>query len=87
VPTTQPRYAVTDTGALRAMLDDAAARWPDVDDRRRLLLLLVATGHEVVRSELDAGASDVRQSRQREALARIRELVDADALLADAAWR
>jgi hypothetical protein len=68
------------------MLDDAAKRWPDVDGRRELLLRLVRTGHQVVEAELADDLVRARRARQREAQDRMRELIDADALLADAAW-
>ena len=40
MPTSHPRYTVTDTGELRGMLDLARRRWPEVQDRRQLLLRL-----------------------------------------------
>jgi hypothetical protein len=87
VPTTHPRYTVTDTGAVREMLDLAHRRWPDVQDRRQLLLRLAGAGAERVSSELDAVAAETRRERQRQALARAAELIDAETLLADGAWR
>jgi hypothetical protein len=87
VPTTQPRYTVTDTGELRRMLDLAQRRWPDVRDRRQLLLRLAETGADRVATELDAVAAGERVAQQSAALHRARELVDVDALLSDAAWR
>ncbi len=41
VPTTRPRYTVTDTGEVSEMLDLARRAWPDVSERKELLLLLV----------------------------------------------
>jgi hypothetical protein len=87
VPTTHPRYTVTDTGDLRDMLDLAQRRWPEVNDRRQLLLLLTAAGHAVIASDLSAEAGAQQRRRQREALSRADELVDVDVLLSDAAWR
>jgi post-segregation antitoxin (ccd killing protein) len=87
VPTTRPRYTVTDTGELSEALDLAQRRWPDVGDRRQLLLRLAAAGRETIAAEVDAEESEQRRERQRDALARAAQLVDADELLGDAAWR
>jgi hypothetical protein len=87
VPTTKPRYAITDTGELARMLDDAQARWPDVHDRRELLLRLAATGHDAIAAQSASEDRAARVERQRAALSRARALVDADELLSDAAWR
>lgn len=86
MPTTRPRYTVTDTGELREMLDVAERAWPEVRERKELLLRLAACGHQVVSSrvaEADAGA---RRARQGEALRRAPELVDVELLLGDTAW-
>ena len=48
MPTSKPRYTVTDTGELSALLDAAQRRWPDVTDRKALLLRLAATGGEAI---------------------------------------
>jgi hypothetical protein len=87
VPTTKPRYVITDTGDMAGMLDDAQRRWPDVRDRRELLVRLASAGHDAIATDLAAGERSARQQRQREALARAHSLVDVDELLADAAWR
>lgn len=87
MPTTQPRYTVTDTGPLRETLDLAQRRWPELRDRRQLLLALVGAGRDAVAAELDQAAKQHRRQRQREALGRARELIDGDALAGDAAWR
>jgi hypothetical protein len=87
VPTTRPRYTVTDTGDLAEMLDVAQRRWPDVRNRRTLLLRLAAVGRDAIAVDVDADEQEQRRSRQRDAMARAGELVDADALLADVAWR
>jgi len=65
------------------MPDVAAARWPEVADRRQLLLRLAETGHEVVSAELAAGERAERRRRQHQALRRVAELADTDALLCD----
>lgn len=85
MPTTHPRYTVTDTGATAELLDLAQLAWPDVHDRRQLLLRLAAAGGESLREQLQR--REERQRRQREGLARTAELVDIDLLLGDAAWR
>lgn len=87
MPTTRPRYAVTDTGDVREMLDAAQRRWPDVSDRRQLLLRLAAEGWETIAADLRAENEVTRRSAQALALRRASDLVDGDALLADAAWR
>ena len=87
VPTTRPRYAITDTGKMARMLDDAQQRWPEVHDRRELLIRLAATGHDAIAAQTAAEGRAARHARQREALERARSLVDVDELLADAAWR
>jgi hypothetical protein len=87
VPTTQPRYTVTDTGEMREMLDLAQQRWPDVHDRRQLLLRLAAAGRDAIAPDVDEETRLDRADRQRAALQRAGTLVDVDALLSDAAWR
>jgi hypothetical protein len=51
VPTSKPRYTLTDTGELSDLLDAAQRRWPDVTDRKALLLRLVAAGSEAIAAE------------------------------------
>lgn len=51
MPTIRPRYTVTDTGELKELLDEAQARWPEVANRKDLLLLLADYGLKKVRSE------------------------------------
>jgi hypothetical protein len=87
VPTTQPRYTVTDSGELHDMLDLAQRRWPEMRDRRLLLLRLAGVGADRVAAELDVGAARERREQQQAALRRAMELVDVDVLLSDAAWR
>ena len=87
MPTTKPRYTLTDTGHLSELLDAAAHRWPDMVDRKQLLLRLAEEGHHALRSaELEIAARDQR-GRVAQALERIPSLVDHDLLLADAAWK
>jgi hypothetical protein len=86
VPTTRPRYTITDTGAVAEMLDLAQARWPEAD-RKDLLLRLARAGGDVIARELDDRELAVRGERQRVAMGELSELVDAGVLLSDAAWR
>jgi len=86
LPTTQPRYTVTDTGDLADMLDLAQRRWPDVRDRRLLLLRLAEVGRDVIADALDDADRIRRREAQQAALARAADLVDHDALSADVAW-
>ena len=55
VPTSKPRYAITDTAAVARTLDAAARRWPELAGDRKALLLRV----------LDAGAALARCGRRR----------------------
>lgn len=48
MPTSKPRYTLTDTGELSELLDAAQRRWPDVTDRKSLLLRLATTGGETI---------------------------------------
>jgi hypothetical protein len=86
VPTTRPRYTITDTGDITAMLDVAQRRWPDVSDRKELLVRLAAIGLDAIAPEVDEHARDRRRQRQLDAMNRAAKHVDVDALLADAAW-
>lgn len=51
MPTTKPRYTLTDTGGLGRQLDEAQRRWPEVGDRKELLLKLAAAGQEAAECE------------------------------------
>ncbi len=87
MPTIKPRYTFTDTGRVEALLDAAEQRWPGVKDRKTLLLRLAEEGSNA----LDLDDADVeaaeRRKRTAAALERISQLVDADVLLSDQAWR
>jgi hypothetical protein len=48
MPTTKPRYTLTDTGELSDLLDAAQQRWPEITDRKTLLLRLAAVGGESI---------------------------------------
>lgn len=51
MPTSKPRYMFTDTGDLSALLDAAQRHWPEVSDRKALLLRLAMAGGEAVAGE------------------------------------
>lgn len=80
----RPRYSVTDTGKTAELLDVAARAWPEVEDRKQLLLRLAEAGAAVAERELHEGAA--ARGRRRQAMLRSRELLDADVLLSDQAW-
>lgn len=48
MPTSKPRYTLTDTGELSEMLDVARRRWPETTDRKELLLRLAGLGREAI---------------------------------------
>jgi len=87
VPTIKPRYTFTDSGRVEALLDAAEQRWPEIKDRKTLLLRLVEEGSNAL--ELDDAEAEAAERRKRTAAAleRISTLVDADVLLSDQAWR
>ena len=85
MPTTRPRYVVTDTGAVRALLDEAAEAWPETTSRKQLLLRLAAAGRDSLVREREDRAR--RRERQEAALNHAATRVDVDLLLGDAAWR
>ena len=87
VPTTKPRYAITDTGEMARMLDDAQRRWPEINDRRELLIRLAATGRDAIAAEVATNDRAALRARQSAALTRARSRVAVAELLSDAAWR
>ncbi|MCA1701472.1 MAG: hypothetical protein LC790_22270 [Actinobacteria bacterium] len=86
MPTTKPRYTLTDTGDLNELLNAAARRWPEITDRKELLLRLAREGHDSLRLGELTRSADQRREHGRAALKRIPALVDADLLLSDRAW-
>ena len=52
MPTTRPRHFVTETDELRAALDDAATRWPDLS-RSQILVRLALEGSRAAQREHD----------------------------------
>ncbi|HKZ12647.1 MAG TPA: hypothetical protein VJL81_02265 [Solirubrobacterales bacterium] len=51
MPTAKRRYTITDTGELSDQLDQAQRRWPEVIDRKELLLKLVTAGCAAIGEE------------------------------------
>lgn len=62
MPTTKPRYTFTDTGALREQLDEAQLRWPEVRDRKELLLRLAAAGRKAIEREAQERRSAINET-------------------------
>jgi len=87
VPTTRPRYTVTDTGEVREMLDLARRAWPEIAERKELLLLLAGEGRDAVKQRLDEADGADRRAAQRDALERAGTMLDTEALLGDSAWQ
>ena len=85
MPTTRPRYTVTDTGQTSELLDLAQKAWPEITDRRELLLRLTQAGGRMLQAE--HADQETRRERQRIGLRRAAQLVDADELRGDGAWR
>jgi hypothetical protein len=76
---------VTDTGQTAELLDLAQRAWPEITDRRQLLLRLTQAGGRVLQGEL--AEQSARRARQQAGLARAADLVDVDELAGDGAWR
>jgi hypothetical protein len=87
VPTTKPRYTLTDTGHLAELLDAATHRWPDIGDRKQLLLRLAEEGHQALAAADGELVARDRRDRRARALERIPSLLDRDQLLSDDAWK
>jgi len=86
MPTTRPRYTITDTGSVSALLDDAQHRWPAVRDRKELLLRLARAGHDSLGLDRAEAEESDRRERQRVALATLQRTVDWGSLRDDGAW-
>lgn len=86
VPTTRPRYTITDTGPVTDLLDDAQSQWPDVRDRKELLLRLAQAGHDSLHLGRAEDEENSRRERQRTALAHLQHTVDWAAIRDDQAW-
>jgi len=87
VPTTHPRYTVTDTGEVSEMLDIARRAWPEVTDRKQLLLRLATEGRDAISQRLDERDEAQRRAEQVDAMSRAATHIDIDLLLSDAAWQ
>ncbi len=75
---------MTDTGKTAELLDLAQRAWPEVRDRKELLLRLAEAGAGVVEQTLRE--QETSRALRRAAVMRSREILDADVLLADQAW-
>ena len=62
MPTTKPRYTVTDTGELSEQLDEAQRRWPDVHNRKELLLRLATAGRDAIEREANERNTAIRET-------------------------
>jgi hypothetical protein len=86
MPTTRPRYTITDTGIVEHQLDDAQRQWPEIENRKDLLLRLAEAGHKALQLRETEVETSNRRTRQRRALERLPTLVEVESLLADRAW-
>jgi len=62
MPTTRPRYTLTDTGVLREQLDEAQRRWPEVRNRKELLLRLAEAGRKAIAREAEERKRAIAES-------------------------
>jgi hypothetical protein len=62
MPPTKPRPTITDTGEQRDQLDEAQRRWPQVRDRKDLLLKLAAAGHVAIEQKVTDRARAVEET-------------------------
>jgi hypothetical protein len=62
MPTTKPRYTVTDTGEVSELLDLAERRWPQVHDRKELLLRLAAAGRDAIEREANERSAAIKET-------------------------
>jgi len=53
---------ITDTGPISDQLDEAQRRWPEVRDRKELLLRLAAAGKAAITRELDQRRRAVQET-------------------------
>lgn len=88
MPTSKPRYALTDTGPVARTLDEAAERWPELAaDRKALLMRVLHLGARALARDRLTGEGVSAAERRLAVTRRLPDLVDVDALLDDAAWR
>jgi len=76
VPTAKARSTFTDSGELEELLDAAARRWPEVRNRKALLLRLAEADADAERIERHGVAIEERRARVRAALGRLPSLID-----------
>jgi hypothetical protein len=62
MPTRKPRYTITDTGELSDQLDRAQRSWPEIRDRKELLLKLAAVGRDAIEEKATARARAVEET-------------------------
>lgn len=67
-------------------MDAAQERWPEIADRKQLLLKLAQEGHDALELGVRELEGEERRERAKVALARIPSLVDSDLLLSEQAW-
>ncbi|MEO8888445.1 MAG: hypothetical protein ABI429_04015 [Jatrophihabitantaceae bacterium] len=66
MPTTRPRYQITETPEVAQAIDAAAKKWPG-ESRGRLLLRLVAAGRDVINDGRAVEAASRRRAVARTA--------------------
>ncbi len=76
---------MTDTGPVRELLDDAQRHWPEIENRKELLMRLAQAGHDAL--GLPSAEAQTRRELQRSALIDLQRTVDWDAIGDDQAWR
>lgn len=62
MPTSKPRYMLTDTGELSDLLDTAQRHWPELTDRKALLLRLAAAGAAALATEAERRREEIDTS-------------------------
>ncbi len=78
MPTTRPRYQITETPAVARAIDKAARRWPD-ESRSKLLLRLVDAGGAAL-ERVDDLASSQRQDAIRDSSGKYADAFSVDYL-------
>ena len=62
MPTTLPRYTITETPEVRGWLDDAARTWPETSTRADLVRRLIEEGHEAISEKQETMAEQRRRA-------------------------
>ncbi len=62
MPRTKPRNTITDSGKLSDQLDQTQRRWPEIRDRKELLLKLAAAGHDAIEEKATERAQAVEET-------------------------